>query len=126
MARLRELAEAPDGFGPHDCVRVGEVCVEPLEELPAQVVRQLLSGDRLRELADGARGRVAELEVVRSSGLEHQRSSLDDLRGLDLTEGIEDERACRRVRGGSGICDQWRSEERRVGKECRSRWSPYP
>ena len=20
----------------------------------------------------------------------------------------------------------WRSEERRVGKECRSRWSPYP
>ena len=27
---------------------------------------------------------------------------------------------------GSGrICDFWRSEERRVGKECRSRWSPY-
>ena len=22
-------------------------------------------------------------------------------------------------------CDQTRSEERRVGKECRSRWSPY-
>ena len=22
------------------------------------------------------------------------------------------------------VCD-WRSEERRVGKECRSRWSPY-
>ena len=21
--------------------------------------------------------------------------------------------------------DSWRSEERRVGKECRSRWSPY-
>ena len=21
--------------------------------------------------------------------------------------------------------DAWRSEERRVGKECRSRWSPY-
>src|SRR2546429_4864362 len=27
----------------------------------------------------------------------------------------------------SGIIspDKWRSEERRVGKECRSRWSPY-
>ena len=24
-----------------------------------------------------------------------------------------------------GIDDQTRSEERRVGKECRSRWSPY-
>ena len=23
------------------------------------------------------------------------------------------------------ICDEYRSEERRVGKECRSRWSPY-
>src|SRR3989449_11071971 len=24
-----------------------------------------------------------------------------------------------------GLAVQWRSEERRVGKECRSRWSPY-
>ena len=23
------------------------------------------------------------------------------------------------------LCNAWRSEERRVGKECRSRWSPY-
>ena len=23
------------------------------------------------------------------------------------------------------LCNQLRSEERRVGKECRSRWSPY-
>ena len=30
--------------------------------------------------------------------------------------------------GGVILCKQsieWRSEERRVGKECRSRWSPY-
>ena len=25
----------------------------------------------------------------------------------------------------NGKCYLWRSEERRVGKECRSRWSPY-
>ena len=24
-----------------------------------------------------------------------------------------------------GTNNKWRSEERRVGKECRSRWSPY-
>ena len=24
-----------------------------------------------------------------------------------------------------GVCGNGRSEERRVGKECRSRWSPY-
>ena len=26
---------------------------------------------------------------------------------------------------GQGQTAAWRSEERRVGKECRSRWSPY-
>src|SRR2546421_1683604 len=29
------------------------------------------------------------------------------------------------VRKWEGGVDPWRSEERRVGKECRSRWSPY-
>src|SRR2546422_11142992 len=35
------------------------------------------------------------------------------------------------ILGKEGQCDEeegeakWRSEERRVGKECRSRWSPY-
>ena len=29
-----------------------------------------------------------------------------------------------RLRMGDGV-DHFRSEERRVGKECRSRWSPY-
>jgi len=28
-------------------------------------------------------------------------------------------------REGFAVCDLYRSEERRVGKECRSRWSPY-
>ena len=28
-------------------------------------------------------------------------------------------------RGGTEYGVGWRSEERRVGKECRSRWSPY-
>ena len=29
------------------------------------------------------------------------------------------------VFGPAGMIDYQRSEERRVGKECRSRWSPY-
>src|SRR2546425_13374830 len=29
------------------------------------------------------------------------------------------------IRGGVRLCRRNRSEERRVGKECRSRWSPY-
>src|SRR5690349_25128178 len=31
----------------------------------------------------------------------------------------------RRSEAASGLCLTARSEERRVGKECRSRWSPY-
>ena len=42
--------------------------------------------------------------------------------------GINDEHMA--VRNGAGVFDvshmgEIRSEERRVGKECRSRWSPY-
>ena len=29
------------------------------------------------------------------------------------------------VKGAMQVRDKMRSEERRVGKECRSRWSPY-
>ena len=35
------------------------------------------------------------------------------------------ERAVRRLQGVKGVSNLIRSEERRVGKECRSRWSPY-
>src|SRR3712207_9199421 len=36
----------------------------------------------------------------------------------------EAEKALQRKAAG-GVTSDWRSEERRVGKECRSRWSPY-
>ena len=36
--------------------------------------------------------------------------------------GLSDEKAVRSLIEGALEC---RSEERRVGKECRSRWSPY-
>ena len=41
--------------------------------------------------------------------------------GQDLLELDPEERA----REGLFLAFQYRSEERRVGKECRSRWSPY-
>ena len=33
--------------------------------------------------------------------------------------------ACKTPEAGHHIVEAGRSEERRVGKECRSRWSPY-
>src|SRR5258706_4116918 len=50
---------------------------------------------------------------------------LDDL----LADGKAEAGADHRVRLGAlepfVACEHLRSEERRVGKECRSRWSPY-
>ena len=42
----------------------------------------------------------------------------------DLTRPLNDDNF---IEGliGVGIIEKDRSEERRVGKECRSRWSPY-
>ena len=42
--------------------------------------------------------------------------AVDFMRGVDI-----------KIRGGviAGLATLARSEERRVGKECRSRWSPY-
>ena len=37
--------------------------------------------------------------------------------GIDVT--------LQKVKAGDGLRPLTRSEERRVGKECRSRWSPY-
>src|SRR5256885_2829061 len=37
----------------------------------------------------------------------------------------ESERALRHARAGGERFEEGRSGERRVGKECRSRWSPY-
>ena len=47
------------------------------------------------------------------TGLEHERFRLRKLTVDDVVQDFD------------AICSRVRSEERRVGKECRSRWSPY-
>src|SRR2546422_6520465 len=70
---------------------------------------------------------LAKCREVRASTV----ALLDSLSERDLDrvsakapEGFEDTfgtyRVCLQY-----VADHWRSEERRVGKECRSRWSPY-
>src|SRR2546429_7731872 len=46
-------------------------------------------------------------------------------RGTVLVAGHDCAREPERVRPHVGLIGHGRSEERRVGKECRSRWSPY-
>ena len=59
----------------------------------------------------------------------YDRDSFDAIKGgypqlcIDYVEADLSVRTARLARGYEAICA--RSEERRVGKECRSRWSPY-
>jgi len=70
---------------------------------PRELLALLAEPDRLRAVAAVALGATSLPEVAERAGLEPRAAA----RALS-----------RLVAGG-------RSEERRVGKECRSRWSPY-
>ena len=78
-----------------------------------------------------------DLQQVGEHGLEAVDLAHEDLQAarregiLDLVAGLPDllTGQADRGQGGAqlvgGVGDRSRSEERRVGKECRSRWSPY-
>src|SRR3989475_3658549 len=105
------------------------------EELnAAEVTTRGLRGDRAYALVDGKDGKVAtaknprkwpQLFDFRATFIDHARSgaqaapiriTLPD--GTMVTSEQED---CSQILSRALA----RSEERRVGKECRSRWSPY-
>src|SRR3712207_5327418 len=77
----------------------------------------LLSGGEELALVDAGAGPGEEriLENVRSLGYEPGQ-----IRNILLTHAHADHAG-----GAASIAERFRSEERRVGKECRSRWSPY-
>ena len=55
---------------------------------------------------------------------ENGREILLQVKNVDITFGKGDD-AVKAVKNASFDIYKGRSEERRVGKECRSRWSPY-
>ena len=61
--------------------------------------------------------------ILRVLALGSDTRKTNPLAGLKTSEANS-----RAVRNLASTCEAWaqaRSEERRVGKECRSRWSPY-
>ena len=77
------------------------------------------------------------LEVYLANGFEHIITPvIEDIENLDKSDGGENlnlifkimkrgDKLDKALASGVTVGKEYRSEERRVGKECRSRWSPY-
>ena len=78
--------------------------------------------DNLQGQIDGVKSQIAALESKINEGkwITSVTSSAD---GLTIT--MSDGQTFNITNGKNGTNGTNRSEERRVGKECRSRWSPY-
>ena len=100
-----------------DCKSFTDAAVLPFKQLSERVVEAIVMGGRYDEME--ARFIVAALlNVMLSATLSWQKDGASTSLEGYMDRGLS---ALARVfREG-----QLRSEERRVGKECRSRWSPY-
>ena len=97
----------------------GEIC------LPGEYVRQaIIHAAKFRQ--DPRSARKSAMDLYKAGVV-----SNTDLASLGITTwDYEDRRRVQVQRAGitrvrPAVKAGWRSEERRVGKECRSRWSPY-
>src|SRR3989475_8832641 len=91
----------------------------PAEEVPTDCAREVYDAyeARVREVARGPLRFLAEI---------HGNNHRDAAGRIEIaTVGVDRELAFRLRALLELIRDAHRSEERRVGKECRSRWSPY-
>src|SRR5712691_4872954 len=77
------------------------------------LARQREAGKRVREFSPEPHRTMAALREADTRTLDAMRSGVDVIAQATFFDGRWQGRA------------DFRSEERRVGKECRSRWSPY-
>src|SRR3712207_6698729 len=109
----------------------GEMDVSRLDEMPPgrqPIETRVLSSERLEEVVDAlarhlARGGQAYwvCPLVEESEASDQAAAEERARVLQQRFGDKVGLVHGRMKGP----EKDRSEERRVGKECRSRWSPY-
>src|SRR2546430_17034088 len=77
------------------------------------------------------RGKETGLTVIERPSANKDGQHRADDRGCNSTQNKSCEEQDEQIAMSMRLCDGWilfahgRSEERRVGKECRSRWSPY-
>ena len=84
----------------------------------------ILAGETVGIVGESGSGKSAAVQAIT------KLSQAEKIGGSALFEGVDllKEKELKHIRGrkiGMIFQDPMRSEERRVGKECRSRWSPY-
>ena len=77
--------------------------------------REDISGRRIREILPAENYEVVSYKVLPDEQEELEQEMIH----------LADECKCNLILTTGGTGFSMRSEERRVGKECRSRWSPY-
>ena len=99
-------------------LEVALVDLNGLTEQNAKLQQSYHDADESRIAANLQRQKA---EAERDRAEERAKNAEDALKKQPITAVIDEEEIDRRAAEKA-----WRSEERRVGKECRSRWSPYP
>src|SRR2546425_11613450 len=110
--------------------------LEALRRRDVTAAERLVStfGDRAYRLAIGITGKQQDAEEAVQDAFWKVISKIDTFRGdaalrswiyrITANAAYQRRRSAARRRDEISL-DEIRSEERRVGKECRSRWSPY-
>ena len=79
----------------------------------------------IRNLDDKETAKVALLENLQRKDLSPIEEARTYQKILDLDSMTQEELGKTMGKSQAAVANKLRSEERRVGKECRSRWSPY-
>src|SRR2546427_11458076 len=114
------------GSGSISCLMIAALFI-PGFARPARAAEEVLSGS-IKEMMSPEEFKAAGLNKLSPEELEKLNAWLQGYR--ETTEKVTEKKTEKRVAGKSffhhePIVSRVRSEERRVGKECRSRWSPY-
>src|SRR3989449_8494544 len=133
---LRPAAAAGAARGLHACRMLAKVCLVHYVSVPPKLWRLAYAVHGEAEKAD-----CAATPVRLQAAQKTQTSATQELLGLLMLQASSPEmmapmeievadRVIEQLGEGftlrpRGVTDNPRSEERRVGKECRSRWSPY-
>src|SRR5438094_9415360 len=121
-SRLLQTQPAAPPSPPEPAVRARSILVIEDEPPIRRAIRNALRGLAERVVEAGAGGEGIDLAAAERPDLVVLDLGLPDLGGLDV---------CLEIRRWANMpivvlsARHARSEERRVGKECRSRWSPY-